>query len=252
MRRLVLVPILLLVLASPAGAEGDREISLRGVVVRANSELISVENVEGDTTVTCRVPSRLAAKVALLKAGDSAKIVCLRTPGRRAELTRLEGTAEKKPEPKPDPNVTDGKAMEVRASGAIAELAPLGIVVVDAETGTRLACRVAPEKAFKLVGLRVGDLVKLVCVRKGDATELAGIERRSSTPATGDKPSAPPEVKLYGKISSISRQSVTVTGERVLTCSVPAALAEKLARFAVGDYVKMMCRGTELSYLEKP
>ena len=37
-----------------------------------------------------------------------------------------------------------------------------------------------------------------------------------------------------------------------MTCSVPSGLAEKVAgRFAVGDRVKMMCRGSELTYLEK-
>jgi hypothetical protein len=46
---------------------------------------------------------------------------------------------------------------------------------------------------------------------------------------------------------------VTVRGEAgALTCTVPAGLAEKVVgRFAVGDSVKMMCRGSELTYLEK-
>jgi hypothetical protein len=46
---------------------------------------------------------------------------------------------------------------------------------------------------------------------------------------------------------------VTVQGEAgSMTCFVPSGLAEKVAgRFAVGDRVKMMCRGSELTYLEK-
>ncbi|MBA3476561.1 MAG: hypothetical protein H0T10_07415 [Actinobacteria bacterium] len=46
---------------------------------------------------------------------------------------------------------------------------------------------------------------------------------------------------------------MTVRGEAgAFTCAVPAALAEKVAaKFAVGDSVKMMCRGSELTYLEK-
>jgi hypothetical protein len=78
------------------------------------------------------------------------------------------------------------------------------------------------------------------------ANVLAGLERYSVERPAGE------EVRLYGKLAELSGASVTVRGEAgVLACVVPAALAEKLARFAVGDYVKMMCRGSELTYLEK-
>ncbi len=110
-------------------------------------------------------------------------------------------------------------------------------MVVDAESGRRLACRVAAEKAHKLEGVKVGDRVKILCLDG----QLTYLERAAAE-----------ESKLYGTLSALSRTSVSVTGEgRTLTCSVPSAFAEKLARFAVGDSVKMMCRGTELTYLEK-
>ena len=46
---------------------------------------------------------------------------------------------------------------------------------------------------------------------------------------------------------------MTVQGEAgTLTCTPPVSVAEKIVgRFAVGDGVKMMCRGSELTYLEK-
>ncbi len=46
---------------------------------------------------------------------------------------------------------------------------------------------------------------------------------------------------------------MTVQGEAgSLTCTTPAAMAGRIAEhFAVGDSVKMMCRGSELAYLEK-
>ncbi len=46
---------------------------------------------------------------------------------------------------------------------------------------------------------------------------------------------------------------MTVQGEAgTLTCTPPVSVAEKIVgRFAVGDSVKMMCRGSELTYLEK-
>ena len=68
-----------------------------------------------------------------------------------------------------------------------------------------------------------------------------------------DEHKAGDEHKLYGRITALSRESVTVQGEAgSLTCTTPAAMAGRIAEhFAVGDSVKMMCRGSELAYLEK-
>ena len=100
------------------------------------------------------------------------------------------------------------------------------------------------EKQAKLEGLKVGDNVKISCV----GGQLVG----SSAPARSEAPGGQ-EVRLYGKIVALSRAAVTVQGEAgSLTCAPPAPLLEKiLGRFAVGDSVKMMCRGSELTYLEK-
>ena len=49
-------------------------------------------------------------------------------------------------------------------------------------------------------------------------------------------------------------ESVTVQGEAagLLTCTTPTAMAGRIAEhFAVGDSVRMLCRGSELAYLEK-
>ena len=60
------------------------------------------------------------------------------------------------------------------------------------------------------------------------------------------------ETKLYGRIVELGRDAVTVAGVgRTLRCTVAAELVEKLRRFAVGDSVKMICRGTALIYLEQ-
>jgi hypothetical protein len=227
------------VAAVPAQANGGKELRISGPVVRASAQALSVENLIGDVVLTCLVPARLAEKAAALKLDDKIRMVCVRHRGRKAELVKIQLLGEHKTEHKK----TDEKHAEKQeAAGEVAELGP-GAIVVQA-SDKRLACRVPAEKQAKLEGLKVGDKVKIFCV----GGQLAGIER--AAPAGKD---AGQEVRLYGRISALSRASVTVQGESgSLTCAPPAALAEKIAaRFVVGDSVKMMCRGSELTYLEK-
>lgn len=242
LRKVVLTGIVALVVAVPGQANGSKELRISGPVVRASAQALSVENLIGDAVLTCAVPARLAEKAAALKPGDKIRMVCVRHKGRKAELVNIQRLGEradhkKADEKKADENKADEKQYAV---GQVAELG-VGVIVVQA-SDKRLACRVPAEKQGKLEGLKVGDHVKIACV----GGQLAGLERSVVEKPAGE------EVRLYGKIAELSRSSVTVRGEAgALTCVVPAALAEKLARFAVGDSVKMMCRGSELTYLEK-
>jgi hypothetical protein len=256
LKRFMLLGVLALALAAPAQAEGWKELRVRGVVVSASAEVVTVENFVGDAMLRCRVPERLAEKAAALKPGDKVRMFCHRKRGQRAVLHKLErlgenaGTRDKgekrekgeekeKPKQERPEKPKSEKPEEAAARGSVAELDTNAIVVVDAESGKRLACRVSAAKAHKLDGLKVGDRVKVLCLNG----ELGHLER--ATPAAE-------EVKHYGTITALSSTSVSVTGEgRTLTCSVPAAFAEKLGRFTVGSSVKMMCRGNELTYLEK-
>lgn len=304
MRKLLLSSLVALVVVVPAQANAGKKLAVRGLVVRASAELVTVENFQEDATLTCRVPERLAGKASSLKQGDRVRMLCVRQRGRRAELVGIERLGEKTEvravsakglvtERSDDSLTVRGgdqtltctvpdrlaehvakvavgdkvaivckqvggglpelagietygvESVELHAQGAIVELGASGIVVVDKESGKRLACHVPAEKSSKLAGLAVGVLVKIVCQRHGDAVELSYLER---TAATGGGE----EVRLYGRISALSTASVTVQGEEhSLTCSVPATFAEKVGRFAVGDRVKMLCRGSELAYLEK-
>ncbi|MGZ8698167.1 MAG: hypothetical protein ACXWZ1_12515 [Gaiellaceae bacterium] len=203
-----------------------------------SANAVAVENTLGDAVLTCVVPDRLAEKAAAVDVGDRVRMVCQRRKGRKAVLLRFERPGAKKPSAEtPD-------ADKREAAGPIVELAATAIVVQG--VGVRVACRVPAEKAAKLAGLKLGDKVKIYCVEG----QLAGLERFE--PSEKPKP-AVEEHKLYGKIAELSRASVTVRGEtESLTCSVPEGLAEKVVgRFAVGDSVKLMCRGSELTYLEK-
>ncbi len=248
----MLFGVLALALAAPAQAEGWKQLRVRGVVVSASAEVVTVENLVGDAMLRCLVPERLAEKAASFKAGDKVRMFCHRKRGQKAVLHKLERLGEKtenergesgeksdRSEKKPEHPVKHekpAKPEEAAARGAVAELGPNAIVVQDAESARRLACRVSAEKAHKLEGLKVGDRVKIVCLNG----ELVYLERAEAA-----------EVKLYGTISALSATSVSVTGAgRTLTCSVPSWFAEKAGRLAVGTNVKMMCRGTELTYLE--
>jgi len=236
LRKFVLTGIVALVAAVPAQASGGKELRISGPVVRASAQALSVENLVGDAVLTCSVPARLAEKAAALEPGDKIRMICVRHKGRKAELVKIQRLGERKADEKPE----EKRAEKQEAAGPIVELGDASIVVQS--SSGRLACRVPAEKQSKLAGLKLGDKVKILCV----ANVLAGLERYAVEKPAGE------EVRLYGKIAELSRASVTVRGEAgSLTCTVPAAVAEKLARFAVGDRVKMMCRGSELTYLEK-
>ena len=254
LKRLMLFGVLALAVAAPAQAEGWKQLRVRGVVVSASAEVVTVENLEGDAMLRCLVPERLAEKAASFKAGDKVRMFCHRKRGQKAVLHKLErlgertekgergesgeksDRSEKKPEHPVKPE-KPAKPEEAAARGAVAELGPNAIVVQDTESARRLACRVSAEKAHKLEGVKVGDRVKIVCLNG----ELVYLERAEAA-----------EVKLYGTITALSATSVSVTADgRTLTCSAPSWFAEKVGRFAVGNNVKMMCRGTELTYLEK-
>jgi len=241
LRNIVLTGIVALVAAVPAQANESKELRISGPVVRASAHAVSVENLVGDVVLTCAVPARLAEKAAALKPGDKIRMVCVRHKGRKAELVKIQRLGEKADEKKADEKKTDEKRVEKQeVAGEVAELGP-GVIVVQGDK--RLACRVPAEKQAKLDGLKVGDKVKMYCV----GNVLAGLERPHAEKPAGE------EVRLYGRIVALSRTAVTVQGEAgSLTCVPPAALVEKvLFRFAVGDSVKMMCRGSELTYLEK-
>ncbi len=253
LRRLTLIGIIALVAVGAGQANGGKELRISGPVVRSSAQALSVENLVGDAVLTCAVPDRLAEKAAALKPGDKIRMVCVRYRGRKAELVKIQRLGEKTNTRAEEKKAEERKAEERKAeekraeekqyaAGKVAELGAASIVVQA--TDKRLACRVPAEKQAKLVGLKVGDSVKIACV----GGQLVGIERVATEAKEPGQ-----EVRLYGKIVVLSRVAVTVQGEAgSLTCVPPAALLEKIvARFAVGDSVKMMCRGSELTYLEK-
>jgi hypothetical protein len=253
MRKILLTCAVALVAAAPAqandgGGGKGRVLKISGPIVKVSSRAVSVENAVGDAMLTCAVPERLGEKTEAFKVGERVRMLCVRFRGRRAQLVRLEHLGERAKRPESPAETPAEKPAEKPAvekqegAGPIVELGPASIVVQSGER--RLACRVPEEKQAKLAGLKLGDKVKIVCV----GGMLAGIERPQPT----EKP-AGEEVRIYGLIAALSRSSVTVQGEAgSMTCSVPEGLAGRVAEhFVLGDRVKMMCRGSELTYLEK-
>jgi hypothetical protein len=241
LRRVFLIGMFTLVVAVPAQANQGKELRISGPVVRASAQAVSVENRVGDAMLTCMVPARLAEKVAALKVGDKVRMVCVRHKGRRAELRMIARLGDKADEEKKPEEKRGEKQM---AAGEVAELAP-GVIVVQSESG-RLACRIPAEKQARLAEFKAGDKVKIYCL----GGVLVAIERAP----VADEPKAGEEHKLYGRITALSRESVTVQGDAAgsLTCTTPTAMAGRIAEhLVVGDSVKMMCRGSELAYLEK-
>jgi hypothetical protein len=250
LRKVFLIGIVTLVVAVPAQANRGKELRISGPVIRVSAQAVSVENRVGDAMLTCTVPARLAEKVSALKVGDNVRMLCIRHKGRRAELRMIGPAGDKaeKPREKTDETSDEKNPEEKRgekqmAVGQVAELTT-GVIVVQSETG-RLACKIPAEKQARLAELKVGDKVKIYCL----GGVLVGMERAP----VADERKAGDERKLVGRISALSRESVTVQGEAgSLTCTTPAAMAGRIAEhFAVGDSVRMMCRGSELAYLEK-
>jgi hypothetical protein len=267
MRKSIAATLATLAVAAPAHADGgepgeeakakekSRVVRIAGPIVRLTESSIVVENRVGDATLACLLPEGKARRVgAAFEVGDVVRMHCLRQRGKRAILLAVkpfeargdENEKEKEKKEKAQEKAEGPAPVKSIAAGVVAELGD-GAIVVKTREG-RVACRVPADKRAKLAGLQVGDAVKLLCADGA----LAGLERLA--PPDAAKPAPKPhseEVRLYGRITALSRESVTVRGEaESLTCRVPAASADKVGRFALGNAVKLICRGGEVAYLE--
>ena len=249
LRKVFLIGIVTLVVAVPAQANQGKELRISGPVVRASAQAVSVENRVGDAMLTCTVPARLAEKVAAFKAGDKVRMVCVRHKGRRAELRMIGRLGDKAEKAREKADESDKKAdgEERREGKWLPDRSPSSPRARSSSSRTPAASRAASRLRSRRSssGSKVGDKVKIYC--------LGGVLVASSAPPAVDERKAGDEQKLYGRITALSRESVTVQGEAgSLTCTTPAAMAGRIAEhFAVGDSVRMMCRGSELAYLEK-
>jgi hypothetical protein len=160
-------------------------------------------------------------------------------------------------EGKPAEDAKKPHAKELRIFGSVVRASEQVLAVENEEGDEMLTCIVPERLAAKAAALKAGEKIKMICIRpKGKRAQLVAFHRFVERPAKPEKPKiekpAGEEVRIYGRIAALSSGAVTVQSDAgSLTCRAPVGIAEKLARFAVGDAVKMMCRGAELTYLEK-
>lgn len=211
-----------LCLAGPAFAEGGKSRDLGGRVSALSTSSISVK--DGKRTLTCAIGER-SPSVSGLAVGDRAQILCRRARGGWL----LVKARELKPLP-------------AKAAGEITALTDSSLTV------GALTCSVPDRLAEKVGSLSVGDNVGILCLRG----VLQAVERKGGDDGGDDKEPGPSVVTLTGVVSAVSASSLSVHGERDLTCSVPAAAADKVSGLHVGDKIKIACANGVLTGFARP
>lgn len=215
--------------AAPAFAEGGMWRDLGGSVSALSATSISVK--DGKRTLTCMIGER-SPSLEGIAVGDRAQILCRHV---RSGWLLLKARELK---PKPEP---------AKALGAITALTDSSITV------GALTCSVSDRLAEKVGTLKVGDKVGILCLRGVlQAVERKGDDNTGRDNPGGGKEPGPSVVTLTGVVSAVSTSSLSVHGERDLTCSVPAAAGDKMSYLHVGDKIKVACVNGVLTGFARP
>ena len=171
-------------------------------------------------------------KLPAFKAGDQVCLVVLVEEDGSLTLASAENEKGEKPADEDDFDLDDG---EISVKGKLLELSAAGVAVQPSKNHSVVRCNVPDANA--LLGFRVGDKVKLHCHLEEGALVLASM--KSDLAFVDEEGYA--ELSVWGAISSLSDESVSVNreGGGTVTCSVPENL--DLAGFAVGDHAKLHC-----------
>lgn len=211
--------------------KADHEQTIAGTVKAVSDDSITVA--DGDRALRCDVPSAKAHELEGVEVGDRVKMLC-----KGGDLVQLGRTESHAP-----------AVQAVDIAGLVTAVSSASITVASTDKSRSLTCSVPSRLADTVHALSVGDAVKLLCKRSAAATELAAVTRLS----VGDKRPEQPkpeqpktEWSIAGAISSLSADRVVVAAEgRSISCSIPQDWRDKLAGFAIGDRVKMLCRGAD-------
>lgn len=122
----------------------------------------------------------------------------------------------------------DGPKAEFTVVGILASLDD-GYVTVKLEDHDPIHCAI-PD-GFDISGFAVGDRVLMACKYKEGKPVLIGLRKKDSETDY---------IEPLGKITELTDDSITVTGDRSGTCAVPEEF--DLSDYAVGDLVVMWCK----------
>jgi hypothetical protein len=262
MRRFLVVPLLLAGFAAAFAIGGNA--ARNTPAIKAASGTGTIRSLGTDSIVVhsvfdlaCKLTSRSPSVIAYA-VGDRVKIVCangvlvrIRPATVHHVATTQTTNTQSGDSPAPDsPAPTTASGV-----GAITTLTTASIAV----TGDRnLTCTVGPESPA-LGDYHLGDRVKIGCVngvlyviaRTGDAPPPVSTTTRTTT--TTAEASSTTTVGTTtaggsGTLTGLSSSSVTVTGDRSLTCAV-GATSPSTAAFHVGDAVKIGCVNGVLYYI---
>lgn len=212
MRRTLLVLVGALVLISPSAATDLRE--SKGLVTATSSTSVSVRTERA--TVVCRLGER-SPSLDGYSAGDPVVVVCARNRDRWV-LVRIR-------------HVTPVRLTTQELGGAVFAISPSSLSVRDGDRS--LTCAVDAQSP-SLSSVVVGDRVRIRCTN----SLLVSLER-SVAPVEGN-----------GVITSLTRESIAVHGERDLTCAL-GPKSPPVGEIRVGDRVRVVCAGGTLLVLQR-
>jgi len=240
MRRLLLVSVLLLgsLSAVALGASGHaaKTFPATGILKSLTASSLTIH---GRSDVTCRLtPSSPAT--AGLGIGDRVKVAC--AGGILVRILRFGSAAPVSTVPASDANAA-ASPTTASAAGAITSLVASSITV----TGDRALTCALNSDSPSLSGYHVGDHVKIGCAN-GSLVGVAKVSTTPPTPAPTPAPTTTTTAGGSGAITALSPDSITVTGDRSLTCAIKTNVTG-LSSFQTGDAVRIGCVNGVLYYI---
>jgi len=254
-RRLLLAPLLVLGFVAAVAISGNaaptaRMVAGAGTIKTLNTATIVVH---GSFDIACFVTTR-SPSVALFAVGQRVELACkdgvltkihristtvptLTVPSGTTSLHADTGTTSTTT-PITTTTTTSAGGTNAYGFGSISALTATSISVTGDRT---LTCSVSSTSP-SLGGFHVGDAVKMGCHNGVLVGIVASTPTTSSTTTTT---TATTNAYGFGTITALTSSSISVTGDRSLTCSIGSG-SPALGDYHVGDAVKMGCQNSVL------
>jgi len=198
----------------------------------------AVLTVHGARDVRCRLTPHSPATAAVT-VGDRVAVTCTGNV-----LIRIRDFGQTTP-PTPAPATTaqpTAPATTAGGSGSITALSSTSITV----TGDRsLTCAITTAVAG-LNNFHAGDAVRIGCVDGALYYVVAATPPATTTTTTTPSTAAPPNSYGIGTITALTATTITVTGDRTLSCEL-ASSSPALGDYHIGEVVKIACQNSVLT-----